>query len=145
MIAIDTNVLVHAHRRDSPFHEPAVRCLTALGEGTRAWAIPFPCVHEFLSVVTNRRLFPVPSTLAQALDQVAAWQESPGLRLLHETADHLDRLSVLLLRAKVTGPQVHDARVAAICLGHAVDELLTADRDFSRFPTLATRNPLIEV
>lgn len=47
------------------------------------------------------------------------------------------------LRAQVTGPRIHDARIAAICLGNAVDELLTADRDFSRFPALRTRNPLI--
>lgn len=50
----------------------------------------------------------------------------------------------LLATGKVSGPLVHDARVAAICIGHGVRELLTADRDFSRFSSLVTRNPLVE-
>lgn len=36
-----------------------------------------------------------------------------------------------------------DARVASICLGHGVNEFWTADRDFSRFLQLLTRNPLL--
>jgi predicted nucleic acid-binding protein len=42
------------------------------------------------------------------------------------------------------GAQVHDARIAALCLHHGVTELWTADRDFGRFPELRTRNPLID-
>jgi len=33
MIAVDTNILVYAHRRDSEWHEPAFRCLASLAEG----------------------------------------------------------------------------------------------------------------
>ena len=43
----------------------------------------------------------------------------------------------------ISGAAIHDARIAAICLDHGVDELWTCDRDFSRFPDLRTRNPLI--
>jgi predicted nucleic acid-binding protein len=38
---------------------------------------------------------------------------------------------------------VHDARIAALCVQHGVRELYSADRDFSRFPQIAVRNPLI--
>ena len=48
-----------------------------------------------------------------------------------------------LLDGHVQGPAVHDARVAAICIGHGVRELLTADRDYDRFPSLRRRNPLV--
>jgi len=44
---------------------------------------------------------------------------------------------------KVAGPRIHDARIAAVCLAHGVTELWTADRDFSRFPALRTRNPCV--
>jgi uncharacterized protein len=50
-------------------------------------------------------------------------------------------LEPLLTRPRVRGPVVHDARVAAICLAHGVDALLTRDRDFSLFPELETRDP----
>jgi uncharacterized protein len=99
-------------------------------------------VHEFLAVVTHRRIFSSPTPLAEALDQVAAWSTSPRLSLLGETGRHLDVLRSLLEAGKVVGPRVHDARVAAICLQHGVDVLWTVDRDFSRFPRLAVENPL---
>ena len=46
MIAIDTNVLVYAHREDSPFHETAAACLASCAESRAPWAIPWPCVHD---------------------------------------------------------------------------------------------------
>ena len=144
MIAVDTNVLVHAHRRDSDWHDRANACVRSLAEGRAAWAIPWPCLHEFLAVVTHPRIYAPPSTNEQAAEQVDAWMESPALVVLEEPYDHWSILRRLLAAGKVSGPLVHDARVAAICIGHGVRELLTADRDFSRFSSLATRNPLVE-
>lgn len=143
MIALDTNILVHAHRRDSPWHGPAGRCLRGLANGRGAWAIPWPCLHEFVSVVTHPRVYVPPSPLDAALDQLEAWMESPTLTVLREAHDHWSILRRLLLKGQIRGPKVHDARVAALCIGHGVSELLTADRDFSRFPTLSCRNPLV--
>ena len=81
--------------------------------------------------------------LAVAIDQVAAWIESPSLVLLAESGDYWAALRGALEKAKVTGPRIHDARVAALCRHHGVAELWTADRDFSRFSDLPVRNPLI--
>jgi predicted nucleic acid-binding protein len=50
----------------------------------------------------------------------------------------------LLLLGRIEGPEVHDARVAALVLAHGVRELWTADRDFGRFAGLTVRNPLIQ-
>jgi len=112
-----------------------------LAESGGPWAIPWPCVHEFLSIVTNPRIWRKPTTLKQALDQVEAWIESPGLTLLAETGDHWPALRETLSRTRTSGPKVHDARVAAIATTHGVRELWTADRDFSRFPNLTVVNP----
>jgi predicted nucleic acid-binding protein len=92
MIAVDTNLLVYAHRADSPWHEPARRRLQDLAEGRARWAIPWPCVHEFLAVVTHPRIYASPTPLARALDQVDAWLESPTVVLLAESADHWTEL-----------------------------------------------------
>lgn len=143
MIAVDTNMLVYAHRADAPWHEPAAALVRGLAEGTPAWAIPWPCLHEFLAIVTHPRIFKTPTPLDAALDQVDAWLESPGLQLLGETEGHWRQLRQELGGARITGPLVHDARVAALCIQHGVRELLTADRDFSRFPRLRARNPLV--
>ena len=93
MIALDTNLLVYAHREDSPWHDGAIRCVAALAEGRAAWAIPWLCVHEFLAVVTHPRIYLPPTPLELALDQVAAWIEVPTLVLLGETDGLLGRAS----------------------------------------------------
>ena len=142
MIAVDSNVLVYAHRPDSIFHSQAVTAVRSLAEGSSAWALPWPCLHEFYAVVTNPRLFAQPTPSAIALDQIGAWAESPSVRLLAESPMHLRTLGLLLDASKLVGPVVHDAKIAAICLDHGVRALLTMDRDFSRFPALTTRSLL---
>jgi len=143
MIAVDTNLLVYAHRKDAEFHPAASAAITTLAVGTAAWAIAWPCVTEFFSIVTHPRIYAPPSTTARAIDQLDAWFESPTLHLLAEGDDPWPRLRELLSQGRVTGPLAHDARVAALCLAHGVSELWTADRDFGRFPALKLRNPLI--
>ena len=143
MIAVDSNLLVYAHREDSPWHDAAYARLAELAEGRQAWAIPWPCLHEFLAIVTHARIYDPPTPLGKAVDQVEAWLESPSLVLLAESEDHWVQLSSLLRAGRISGPKVHDARVAAICLQHGATELWTIDRDFSRFPALKVRNPLV--
>jgi predicted nucleic acid-binding protein len=101
------------------------------------------CVHEFLAIVTHPRIYAPPTPLARALDQVDAWLESPTLVLLAESPAHWPTLRSLLAGGRVTGAQVHDARVAALCRQHGVRELWSADRDFNRFPGLAVLNPMV--
>lgn len=143
MIAVDTNLLVYAHRRESRYHDAAFGVVRALAEGRLPWAIPWPCLYEFFSVVTNPRIWKAAaSSPDQAWQQIDAWVASPSISLLSEPEDFLATLQSFVRRPRVRGPLVHDARVAAICVAHAAEELLTADRDFSLFPELRTRNPL---
>ena len=142
MIAVDTNILVYAHRLDSDSYEEADRALTELAESGRPWAIPWPCIHEFFAITTHPRVFDAPSTSQQAREQIRCWLEAPTLTLLAEGAGYWGVLEELLSESRVVGPRVHDARIAALCLLHGVRELWTADRDFGRFSRLRTRNPV---
>lgn len=145
MIALDTNLLVYAHREDSPWHNKAYRQITELAESRSSWgSIPWPCLHEFLAIVTHPRIYNPPTPLDLAIDQVNAWLESPSLMILSEEQGYWEQLRTTLENGRVIGPQIHDARIAALCQLHGVRELLSADRDFSRFPGLASRNPLID-
>lgn len=143
MIAVDTNIMVYAHRSETPFHQRAFDCLKSLAEGRQAWGIPVTCLHEFLSVVTNPKVFNPPSSFGQALDQVEAWLASPKALLLHSGPQHWRILSDLTRKAKLQGGQFHDARIAAICLENSVSLLWSADRDFGRFKALKAVNPLV--
>jgi uncharacterized protein len=142
VIAVDTNVLVYAHRRDSEFHSSAASRVRELAEGRAPWAIPWPCVHEFFSIVTHPRIYAPPSTTEQAIDQIDAWLASPSLVMLAEGAGYWGVLRPMLVAGKIAGPLVHEGRIAALCVGHGVRELWSMDRDFSRFSGLSIRNPL---
>lgn len=126
-----------------PFHEPAATAVRQLAELPAAWAIPWPCLHEFYSIVTHPRIYDPPSGTSKALTQIDAWLGSPSLVLLREGATYWSTLRDLLHTAKVQGPMVHDARIAALCQVHGVRTLWSADRDFGRYPRLAVENPLV--
>jgi hypothetical protein len=142
LIALDTNLLVYAYRRDGAFYTGASRIVRALAEADQEWAIPWPCVHEFLAVVTSQRVYDPPSPIEHAIEQVLAWTESPRLVLLGEGTSHLASLVPAVRQMNATGIRIHHAKIAAICIAHGVSELWTVDRDFSRVEGLRTRNPL---
>ena len=141
MKAIDTNVLVYAEMTSSPHHRQAIAVVRALAEGQAPWAIPWPCVYEFLRVVTHPRVYHPPVPAARALGDLQAVLASPSLVLLSETSRHADICVEVVQASGVTGNLMHDAHIAALCLEHGVSELLTGDRDFRRFEGLKVVNP----
>ena len=143
MIAVDTNLLVYAHRSDTRFHEAAGRVLQQLADSRETWAIPWPCVHEFLSVVTGPVFGRAATPLLMALDAMHQFLTHPRCMTLCEREGHFDLLAALCQHGSIQGGAVHDARIAALCISHHVEEFWSADRDFSRFPDLRVRNPLI--
>ena len=143
MIAVDTNILVYAHREDSPWHAKAIERVTALAHSTAPWAIVWASVHECLAMVTHPKIYDPPTPLATAFEAIQAWQVSSSLQLLGEGPGYFDILRNQASTGSMLGPKIHDARIASICLYHGVIQLWSADRDFSSFPDLKCKNPLI--
>jgi toxin-antitoxin system PIN domain toxin len=141
VIAIDTNILVYARREEAPHHAAARRILVALAEGNTPWALPWPCVYEFLRVITHPRVFQPPTELDDAVEDLTSLLESPALVLLGEGPAHLGHLRRAVLGGRASGNLAHDAHIAALLREHGVEELWTADRDFARFAGLRVRDP----
>lgn len=136
MIAVDTNVLVYAHRAETALHQAAAWKLVELAEGRGLWGMPVFCAGEFIRVVTHRRVFNPPSTLDEAiqfLDRVVA---APGCRILRPESGFFDLLTTVAREADARGNLAFDAQIAALCREHGVSTLLTNDRDFARFKGL---------
>ena len=140
MIAVDTNILVYALQPGVAQHREALRRLEALATGRSPWAIPYPCVARFLRVVTHRAFRPV-------IPAAAAWHNletllaSPTVQLLTPTRQHLPTLREVIDESGAVGDLVYDAQIAALCLEYGVQEILTADKDFRRFPRLKVTDP----
>jgi hypothetical protein len=138
VIAVDTNILVYAHREELPQHAVARARLTALAEGDAPWAIPVFCLGEFLRVVTHPRLFDPPHTIEEGCGALDRILESPSLRILNPAERFWAMLAEAVREADATGNLVFDAQLAALCREHGVSALLTEDRDFDRFSGLRT-------
>jgi hypothetical protein len=116
--------------------------MMGLAAGSRHWTIPWPCIHEFVAITTHPSIYTPPSPLDMAFAALQVWINSPMCRMIGEGPGYFDRLREVAIKAKVKGPLIHDARIAAICLYNGVTELWTMDRDFSRFGALKTVNPI---
>ena len=141
MIAVDTNFLVYARRTEAIHHAEAKRLLAELSEGLRPWAIPWPCVYEFLRVVTHPRVFKPPTPLAKALEEIDRLFDAPAITLLGEGTGHRAHLRSMVTAGRATGNVAHDAHIAALLREHGIREFWTTDKDFHRFPGIAVRNP----
>ena len=144
MIAIDTNILIYAHREDSPFHAKAHSLVKEIAESKASWAIPYPCLHEFYAIVTHPKIFNPPTLAELAIEQMEAWLESPTLHLLGESSGYFEILKQKLLLGKLQGAKIHDARIASICIQSGVSLLYSSDRDFNKISGLKIQNPLVQ-
>lgn len=143
MKAIDTNVLVYAEITNSEFHSIAFEVVRELSLGNVPWAIPWPCVYEFLRIVTHRQVYNPPVPYDIALDDITNIMKSPSVIMLGQTERHWDIAAALIRTSGSKGNLMHDAHIAALCLEHGVDQLITGDRDFLRFKEIQVINPFV--
>ncbi len=133
MIAVDTNVLIYAHRVHLPQHDHALKWLTYLAEGQVSWAVPVFCLGEFVRVATHPRIFDPPSTLEQAVSALEDLLLSPTLRVLNPGPRYPALFNETVRSADARGNLVFDAQIVAVCREQGASRILTLDRDFTRF------------
>lgn len=138
LIAVDTNILVYAHREEFPQHPAALGELRRLVAAPAAWALPVFVAGEFLRVVTHPRLDP-PTEEDTAIAALQGLLDHPHAHLLLPGERYWSILSALIIDARVRGNLVYDAQIAALCMEHGADIILTEDRDFRRFSGLTVR------
>lgn len=134
MIAVDTNVLIYAHRDGFPLHRDALGWLKHLAEGSRPWALPVFCLGEFVRIATHPRVLNPPSTIEQALAAIDDLLASPSVRVLSPGPRYPSLFAAAVRQGDARGNLAFDAQIAALCRDQGVARLLTQDRDFARFP-----------
>lgn len=141
MILIDANLLLYAHVRSFPMHEPARMWLDAQLNGATPVGLPWPSLLGFVRLVSNPRVFQQPEAIAAAWQQVEAWLDCPVSWTPTPGERHRVLLGSLLSQTDLRANHVPDAHLAALAMEHGLT-LCSTDHDFARFPGLRWRNPL---
>jgi len=141
MILPDVNVLVYAHRADSPNHQAYREWLEETINGEHSFGISELVLSGFLRIVTHPRIFDPPSDIALALAFTNQIRERPNCILINPGPRHWDIFQRLCSESGAKGNLVPDAYLAALAIDSG-SEWITTDRDFSRFPGLKWRHPL---
>jgi toxin-antitoxin system PIN domain toxin len=141
MLAPDVNVLVYAHRLDSPEHAAYAAWLQRLATGAEPFALSELVLSGFLRLVTNTRVFRQPTPPARALDFVDQLCGRPTARMVRPGPKHWAIFTDLCRQTGGRGAFLADLYHAAVAIEHGC-EWITADADFARVPGLRWRHPL---
>lgn len=141
MVLLDVNVLVYAHREDSPHHRQYLTWLEKLINSDHAYGVTDLVLSGFLRVVTHPHVFNPPSSMAKALAFAKELRDRPNCTLINPGPRHWEIFCRLCKTSEVKGNLVPDAFLAAIAI-ESGSEFVTADRDYHRFPGLRVRHPL---
>ena len=142
MIALDTNLLVYAHRAGLPQHRAARRVLERAAGLSTGWGISHPSLAEFWAVVTHPAASGRPSTGAEASAFIRALVRDGGARLWLPGPGFGERLIQVAADLNIRGPRVFDLQIALTALDNGAHELWTHDRDFVSVPRLRVLDPL---
>lgn len=132
MLMPDVNVLVYAHRDESPAHGRYAQWLTTMATAREPFAISEPVMQGFIRVVTNPRIFTPPSTTKQAFQFLDALLSRSTCTVLRPGPVHWSIFRQLCEDHGVRGKLVADAAHAALAIETGC-EWVTADTDFARF------------
>lgn len=143
MLVVDTNVLVYAADRDSPFHAVCRDWLERQRGRADAWYTTWAILYEFLRVTTHPRVMRQPWSAQAAWDFIAALLASPGLGVLVPTPRHAEVAAQVIAEIPhLAGNLFHDAHTAVLMRENGIRRIVTRDTDFHRFPFLEPVDPL---
>jgi predicted nucleic acid-binding protein len=143
MIALDTNLLIYAHREGTPEHARALAAIAAALTDPRGWGICLPTIAEFWSIVTHPKM-PGGASPARTVTRFfhylmtegggSIWVPGPGFG---------ERLTRWAESLKVRGKRIFDLQIAVIAFEHGVQEIWTHDQNFVSVPSVKIRDPLL--
>ena len=133
MIVADVNALVYAFRPETPLHQLARGALTECRDTGTLIVLP-DVAASFIRIVTDKRLSASPDKTDDALEFIDVLTGN-GRFLREARASRWMSFQHLIELSDISGPLVPDALIAATGLDFGAS-VLTADRDFLRFPGL---------
>lgn len=140
MTAIDTNLLVYAHRARTPQHRAARRAVERAAAAGR-WGFAVASLAEFWAVATHPASEGRPSTPVEAAAYLQALVAA-GAEVWEPGDGFGTRLAQLAADLDVTAPRIFDLQIALTVFERGATELWTADTRFVKLPGLRLVNPI---
>lgn len=141
MILVDANLLLYAVDARSPQHVQAREWWDAQLSGPGVVCLTWEVLGAFLRIGTNPRVFEAPLSLDAARACVSDWLAQPDVRVVRPTERHWEVFQQMLSEGQAVANLISDAHLAALAVEHGC-VLMSADRDFARFPSLRWKNPI---
>ncbi|OHD73237.1 MAG: hypothetical protein A2177_16350 [Spirochaetes bacterium RBG_13_68_11] len=142
MIAVDTNLLVYAHRAGCPEHDAARRAIEEAASDADGWGIPSTCLLEFWSVVTHPSSIGGGSSPESARGFIEALIETAGAAILPPSTASAARCMQITEQLDIRGSRIFDVQIGLAALEAGADEIWTHDAGFIGLPGLKVRDPL---
>jgi predicted nucleic acid-binding protein len=142
MIAVDTNLLVFAHRTQVPEHRAAREAIEEASMDSEGWGFTLTSLLEFWSIVTHPSAPPRPSTPAEASAFVQALIRDAGAQIWLPREGFGQRLIRLGSKLHVCGPRIFDLAIALTAFEAGAGEIWTHDLGFMSIPGVRVVFPL---
>lgn len=132
MVAVDSNVLIYAHRRGAPEHRVALEVLRELWEGTTSWSIAWPSIYEFARVMTHPLAVEYPFTTSNLIGAIEQILKSPSVVMLGHTDRHWRTAVPTMSKVQPIANAAFDIQIASILLENGVTSIYTRDKAFAQ-------------
>ena len=142
MIAVDTNVLVYAHRSAVPEHRRAREALERAANNSSGWGISLPVLGEFWSITTHSKAVGGASTVGQAAAFIRSLVTTGEMRIWMPGIGFAENLLQSAVNLSVSGARIFDLQIALIAANSGAREIWTHDVNFVRVPGIRIRDPL---
>lgn len=141
MYLFDVNILIYAHREDSPHHSAITKFIEDGIQQNKSFGFSNLALSGFLRIITHLKVFNPPSEIETALAFIdSIIKHTNGVEIVPGSG-HWKIFTNLCRKYGIKGNLVPDAYFAAIAIENRCTWVST-DRDFSRFPGLDWVNPL---
>jgi toxin-antitoxin system PIN domain toxin len=140
MILPDVNVLIYAFREDAPNHDLCRAWLRHVILGDTRFGISRLALSAVVRITTDRRIYPIPSTLEEVLGFCEDLSRQPHCQIIEPGERHWEIFKRLSVDTGTVGRRITDAWYAALAIEWDC-EWITFDRDYARFPGLKWRLP----
>lgn len=141
---IDTNILIYAVNKNSPFHLQAKSFVESCAENEKTWVLIWPVIHSFIRISTHPKIMPTPLTPLEAVSIVEQILDLPNVQII---GDHESNFWAIykeeIEQGHLRGNQIPDAVIVSIMKANAIGTIYTHDRDFLRFKGIKAIDPLL--